>query len=474
MGRGEAEEVWVCAKGAGAGAGVGVRAPVFSVVSLGCPKNTVDSERMMGEMAMAGFVYAADPRDADICIVNTCGFLAEARAEAAEVLAELGGGTKALLVATGCGVEWCGGMGCGGLEADACVGFRDYARLPEICVALLRGVRGGGARPAGGGAGKPPPLSFMRWLKGPRMLSGGHLGFLKLGEGCSNHCAYCAIPLIRGEGRSRGLAEVLAEARELGEAGVKELVVIGQDTTAYGLDLGERPRLTEVIHGLGGAGCGTRWFRLLYAHPRHITDEILEALAGEGAFVKYIDLPLQHITDRMLRKMGRGVTRAEVEGRLGAIRRIWPGAAIRTTWITGHPGETEGDAKELVRFVKEGWFEAMGVFPYSAEPGTASAAMGGGVLREVAEERARELYGAQEEVWGARALGRMGERAVAMLDEREGDVWRGHLSWQMAGEDGGVEIRGAGGGWRAGEIVEVRLTGANFPDYVGEFTGRVG
>ena len=450
------------------------RAPAFGVVNLGCPKNTVDTERLMAEMALAGFAWVEDPADADVCIVNTCGFLAAARAEAAETLRQLAETTGALLVATGCLVERAGGepdLGEALSAADACVGFADYPRLPEICVSLLRGRRGGGAKPVSGFRRKGLPKRYLDWLDGPRLLSGaGHLAFLKLGEGCSNHCAYCAIPLIRGERRSRPLDSVLDEAAELSSAGVKELSVIAQDTTAYGLDRGEA-LLPELIRRLPQAAPEVRWFRLLYAHPKHLSDGILAALAAERRFVRYVDLPLQHATDRMLARMGRGVSRADVEDRLAAIRRLWRGAAVRTTFIAGHPGETPADAAELRAFVRRAGFEAMGAFVYSPEPGTLSARMPDAVPPAEAERRAAALYAVQRQVWRDHAAGRIGKTASAMLDERTPGGWRGHLPWQMPGEDGCVRIRmprETAVRAKPGDILRVRLLSARFPDYSAE------
>lgn len=448
------------------------RAPVFGVVNLGCPKNTVDTERLMADMALAGFVYAEDPADADVCIVNTCGFLASARAEAVETLRALAAGSGALLVATGCLVERAGGepdLGEALRWADALVGFGDYPRLPEICASLLRGRRGGGASAAAGFRRKGLPKRYLDWLEGPRLLSGaGHLAFLKLGEGCSNHCAYCAIPLIRGERRSRPPEAVLREAAELSAAGVKELSVIAQDTTAYGLDRGGA-WLPDLIRRLPQAAPKVRWFRLLYAHPRHLSDEVLAALAAEKRFVRYVDLPLQHTTDRMLSRMGRGVSRADVDSRLAAVRRIWgKDAAIRTTFIAGHPGERPEDAAALRDFVRESGFEAMGAFVYFPEPGTLSARMPDVIPAAEAERRAAALYAVQRQVWRARAAARLGKTVPAMLDARIPSGWRGHLPWQMPGEDGCVRVkmpRPAADRAKPGDILRVRLLAARFPDY---------
>lgn len=445
--------------------------PSFAVVSLGCPKNTVDSERLLGDFALKGFVPVADVADADVVLVNTCGFLAAAREEARETIETVRLRTGALVVACGCFAERAAGNAAFSAmlsAADRVAGFADYPRLPDLCRAWLAEKRGEAAAATAlrGWKGKKLPPGYLRWLDGGRILSGApHLAFLKLGEGCGNHCSFCAIPLIRGERVSRPLDAVLREAGELAASGVRELCLIAQDTTAYGMDLaGGKSLLPELLDRLPDAAPGLRRMRLLYAHPRHVTQAFAEAFARNPLLVPYLDLPLQHATDRMLEKMGRRHDMAQMRSALARLREKVPGLALRTTFIVGHPGETDADFASLLRFVEEEKFEAMGAFVYSPEPGTRSAEMTDKVPADVAEERRKALYAAQRKVWRTRAKARIGQALEVMLDERADGGWKAHAAFQMPGEDGCVFVEGAKRR-KPGDLVRVRVAAARFPDY---------
>ena len=438
------------------------RVQSFGLVNLGCPKNVVDSEGLLGAMALAGFAFAEDPAQADVCLVNTCGFLDASRREAAEVLANLaarrGRKGRPLLVATGCLVERVGGapeLADFLAAADARAGFAEYPRLPELCRDLLAGkaaaVRGGGY------AGKVLPKTYLDWLSRPRMRIGSvATAYLKIGEGCSNACAYCSIPLIRGRRTSRPLRAILKEARELVAAGAKELVLIAQDTTAYGLDFADEPQLAPLLRELSKLP-GELWFRVMYAHPRHLTDEILAALADDPRFCPYLDLPLQHVNEKMLKRMGRGYGRARVDAALEAIDRRLPGAALRTTFIVGHPGEGETEFAELLEFVEAGHFDHAGTFVWSPEPGTVSAGMTDRVAPEAAEERRDRLMAAQAKVSAARWRARKGERTTLLLERREKDGWHGRTPWQAPEVDGDAVLEDAGRNARAGDFVAAKI-----------------
>ena len=456
------------------------QAPLFSLVNLGCPKNTVDSEGLLAGMALAGFVLVEDPMEADVCIVNTCGFLEDSRREAQSVLDELaaarGSAGRPLIVATGCAVERLGGepgIDAGILaSADVRAGFADYPRLPEICRGLVR------ARAARGYAGgRALPRTYREWLGRPRMLIGPPWrAYLKLGEGCSNCCAYCAIPLIRGRRTSRPAGDILAEARQLVAGGVREITLIAQDTTAWGLDAMPPPYAAEggkgpayppfavllkrLLEELPERGV---WVRVLYAHPRHLDEKILDVLASDPRICPYLDLPLQHVNDRMLRLMGRGYERARVDRLLGELRGRWPGLALRSTFIVGHPGETEAVYGELLRFVQSGAIDHLGVFSWSPEPGTRSVALKERrVPHEVAEERRRELMAAQKTVSRRLLRARVGRDTEFLAEERRGDVWYGRTPWQAPdGIDGLTRLAAESAGRvKAGNLVPVRITGA--------------
>ncbi len=437
----------------------------FSLVNLGCPKNTVDSEGILGSLALAGFQFTEDPAAADVCLVNTCGFLDASRQEAAGVLAELaarrGRRGRPLLVATGCLVERAGGapeLGDFLEKADARVGFADYARLPEICAGLLAGQAG--IRRAGGYAGRTLPKTYLEWLGRPRMRIGSEVSaYLKLGEGCSNDCAYCSIPLIRGRRASRPAAAILKEARELAAAGAKELNLIAQDTTAYGLDRAGRPQLAALLRELLALP-GERWYRVLYAHPKHLTAEVLETMASDPRVCRYLDLPLQHVNGKMLAAMGRGYGRARVDEVLAQVRDRLPGATLRTTFITGHPGEGEAEFAELLAFVKEGRFDHVGVFCWSPEPGTAAERMRGRVAPAVAEERRARLMAAQAKVSAARLRARRGQKARMLLERQVKNGWRGRTEGQAPEVDGETVLANAPPRARPGDFVDVEITGS--------------
>jgi len=436
---------------------------VFSLVNLGCPKNTVDSEGILGGLAMAGFRFAGNPAAADVCIVNTCGFLDASRREAAEVLEELAAQRnrrgRPLLVATGCLVARAGGAPelKGFLQAaDARVGFADYPRLPEICKGLLAG-RAAVSRTRGY-AGKALPKTYLEWLDRPRMRIGSAAtAYLKLGEGCSNLCSYCSIPLIRGRRASRRPEAIVEEARHLAESGAKELVLIAQDTTAYGLDFARKPQLAALLEELLRLP-GDRWFRVMYAHPRHLADEILEVMGSDARVCPYLDLPLQHVNGKMLRTMGRGYGRKRVDAVLGQIGRRLPGAALRTTFIVGHPGEGDAEFGELLAFVEEGHFDHVGAFCWSPEPGTASARMPDRVAVALAEELRGRLMAAQAKVSAARLRARQGKRTTMLLERRERDGWHGRTAWQAPEVDGETVLENAGRGFRAGDFVAVKVS----------------
>jgi len=434
----------------------------FNLVNLGCPKNTVDSEGILGSLALAGFQFVADPSAADVCIVNTCGFLDASRREAAGVLEELaaqrGKKGRPLLVAAGCLVERIGGAPelDGFLQsADARVGFADYVRLPEICLGLLEDRVA--IKRAGGYGGKALPKTYLDWLGRPRMRIGSAgSAYLKVGEGCSNNCAYCSIPLIRGQRASRSMKAVLKEARELVASGAKELNLIAQDTTAYGVDFAGKPQLAALLRELLKMP-GELWFRILYAHPKHLTEEILEAMASDARVCRYLDLPLQHVSEKMLKAMGRGYGRRRVDESLAQIGRFLPGAALRTTFIVGHPGEGEKEFAELLAFVEAGHFDHMGVFTWSPEPGTASARMKGRVPAAVAEERRDRLMAAQAKVSAARLRARRGMKTTMLLERREKDGWHGRTPWQAPEVDGETVLEKAARGVRAGDLVKMEI-----------------
>lgn len=428
--------------------------PTFNLVNLGCPKNLVDSERIMGAMAVDGFVYQEDAAEADVCLVNTCGFLEASRLEAQGVLEELKGmrgrRRKPKIVATGCLVERVGGNPALAdllSAADAAVGFADYHRLPDICRTLCEGEveRSDGAR---GFGGQTLPDSYVQWLNGPAWrFSSPVTAWLKLGEGCSNHCAYCSIPLIRGDRVSRPMSDVLHNARQLVESGVKEICLCAQDTTAYGMDWDGEAHLVELLDNLLQVDGGVYW-RILYAHPLHLSKDLLRLMAQSPQVCPYIDLPLQHVDSGVLGAMQRGYQFEYLRRRLAWIRDILPeNAAVRTTFIVGHPGEGEREFGRLMDFVQEGRFDHVGVFAWSPEPGTRSARLDLETASpEEAENRVKRLMRAQARMSHQRWKKRLGLVTPVFLEApvpKRRATWRGHTLWQAPdGLDGDCLVNG--------------------------------
>lgn len=385
-------------------------APVVSLVSLGCAKNTVDSELILGRFVEADWMIAEDPADADVCLVNTCGFIEDAREETAAVLHELktccGAG---VVVALGCLVK----RAVDAPEtdsflkaADARVGFNDYNRLPEICAELI-----------GLDTEQVDPESYSDFLLHPRLRIGSpHSAWLKISEGCSNSCTFCSIPKIRGKQISRPMDDIVAEARALIEAGAVEICLIAQDTTAYGKEWDGELHLEGLLRRLRDEITDDIWFRLMYACPQHLSCEVLEIMASDSRFCPYIDMPLQHISDSMLSAMGRRMTKFQTLEKLDLIQKTLPGCAIRTAFIVGHPGETEEDFNELLAFVKEGRFTHAGVFCYSPEPGTRSGKLEDSVPDGVKEKRRDMLMEAQRGVSSSRCAARVGRSVEVMID----------------------------------------------------------
>ena len=411
--------------------------PVASLISLGCAKNTVDSERILGQLATAGFLIAENPADADVCLVNTCGFIQDAREESAGVLRQVHDlkqqGRLKAVVALGCLVERAqGAQELDGFldHADARLGFGDYPRLAAICreiaagapaaakddagVAVSIGDRRGRSRASASSFAK----SYGEFLAAPRLRVGApHLAWLKISEGCSNFCRFCSIPYMRGVQVSRPAADIVAEARQLVELGAREIGLIAQDSTSYGRDLPGRPDLPGLLRDLADAAGGDgRWLRLMYAFPRFLTDETIDLLARDGRFCPYLDMPLQHISDRLLSVMGRGMGQRDTLALLDRIREKMPHGALRTTFIVGYPGETDAEFAELLRFVEEGRFSHVGAFLYSAEPKTPAARLADDVPLAEKQRRRDALMKAQLAVSRRRLRALAGREVEVMVD----------------------------------------------------------
>ena len=453
------------------------RPPVAALVSLGCAKNTVDSERLLAQLVQAGFLIAEDPAEADVCLVNTCGFIESARTETADTLAGLAraraGGRPRFIVALGCLVERATQVPEFAeflRHADARIGFGDYLNLASRCRALI----GGGPSDARASAVELDP-TFHRL---PRVLTGAtHSVALKASEGCSHACRFCSIPRIRGPQISRPVEDIVAEANDLVRSGARELLLIGQDTASYGLDLYGRRCLETLMRALTSALPDRIWLRLMYAHPRHLSDAILDAMAADGRWQPYLDIPLQHISTPMLQRMGRGMTGPETRALIESLAARPQRPALRTAFITGHPGETQGDFEELLNFVREGHFMHMGVFAYSPERGTPAADQPDPVPGEVAEERRAILFDAQREVSRNRLAARIGDTMDIMVDgpasmrsnPPPGARLAGRSGRQAPEVDGLTWLRGRKpGGLEPGSVVRARIVDALDYDWIAE------
>ena len=457
--------------------------PAIALISLGCAKNTVDSECILGSLISGGLLIAEDPADADICLVNTCGFIDDARAEAAGVLNELAElkkhGRPRVVVALGCLVERiadCPELDHFLKEADARIGFRDYSRLPDICRGLLNS-KAAAPTPLRRSVQPSLPKSFMDFLKSPRVRIGGvHSAYLKVAEGCSNVCRFCSIPRIRGTQISRPMEDILAEAKQLIRSGAREINLISQDTSNYGQDLYHESRLPELLRKLKDID-STAWYRILYCHPRHMSREILDTLAAEPHLCQYIDLPLQHISDPILEAMGRRMRKEETLRLLDLIADTIPGGALRTTFIVGYPGETEEQFNELLDLVRERQFTHLGVFMYSREPLTPAAKLDDNVPPEEKARRRDALMLAQLEISRERMRDQVGSRMEVILDAftspddniPDGVCAVGRTRLQAPDVDGVVYLRGEiFKRSELGQFLEVRVTDALDYDLIAE------
>ncbi len=443
-------------------------APRLAFVTLGCPKNQVDSENMLGLLVRDGFHTVADPAEADVAVVNTCAFLQSAVKESRDTIAQVAalkhaGNLKGLIV-TGCLAQRSGESLLADFpEVDAVLGTGQWKEVVRAAHHVLEGdLRREALTAAPGGALDP---DVPRALSTPR-----HLAYLKISEGCDHRCTFCIIPRLRGDQRSRPIAELVAEAERLAAQGVRELDLIGQDTTGYGVDLPGKPGLADLLAALDQVD-GLRWIRVQYTYPRLWSDRLIETWAGAKRVVPYVDMPLQHIAQDMLRTMARAMTEKDTRALVRRIKRGIPGVSFRTNFIVGFPGETEEHFATLMRYIEEEPFDHVVVFPYEREPETPSHGMAGQVpVRERRSRRAR-LLALQQRLSRERLARRIGERLEVMID---GPAGRGQWAARTAGMayevDGGVVVDGAG--LAPGDVVPVRITGSSAYDLFAELDRR--
>ena len=416
----------------------------YAFVSLGCPKNLVDSERMLGMLQLDGYQLVDDPRGADFAVVNTCGFIEEARQESFAAIDEMlelkrRGELRGVIV-SGCLAErQKESLLVDRPEIDQLVGVFAREEVTKVADRLIGGLDE--QRTVFQPAPTHPLPDTSRLRITPR-----HFAFLKISEGCDRLCTFCAIPKMRGKHATKPMEEVLAEARELAADGVRELVIVAQDTTYYGMDLYGEPRLTELLQALEQVD-GLDWIRLMYFYPMYLDDRLIDTIAGSKRIVPYLDMPLQHANDQMLRRMQRRVNRQETEILLAKLRQRIPELVMRTTFITGFPGETDEQFEELVQFVRQHRFERLGVFTYSFEPDTPAAKLPEQVTGEVMQARRDRLMAEQQAIAFAWNDAQIGRRLDVLIDRAlpgEDQAWIGRSYADAPDVDGVVYVTGMG------------------------------
>ena len=442
----------------------------YAFVSLGCPKNTVDSERMLGKLSQDGYTLQADADGADVVVVNTCGFIEPARQESLAVIRTMlelkKAGRVGAVVVAGCMAERQREVLLEAVpEIDQIVGV--FGR-EEITAVVDRAVAQQNEQRS---LFRPAPVRALEDTARLR-ITPRHFAYLKISEGCDRLCTYCAIPKMRGKHVTKPIEEVIREANELAADGVRELIIVAQDTTYYGMDLYGRTRLADLLRQLDRVD-GIEWIRTLYAYPEHISDELIETFAGARKIVPYLDMPLQHINDRVLRRMIRRVDRRSTEDLLHRLRRKWPDLAIRTTFIAGFPGETEAEFEELRQFVAEFGFERVGVFPYSLEPGTPAEKLEGHLPEDVKEARVAAIMETQQAVAFAYAARQVGKELPVVIDGPDPE-FAGHLRGRTPADAPEIDcaVRVKAKNLRPGDFARVKITLADGYDLAGRAIGQ--
>jgi ribosomal protein S12 methylthiotransferase len=445
--------------------------PTFAFVSLGCPKNLVDSERMLGKLAQDGYTLVTQAEGADVVVVNTCGFIEPARQESLGVIREMlklkEDGKVGSVVVAGCLAQRKGDELLQEVPGvDQIVGVFGREEISQVVerAALHRAEQRSLFRPA--------PVRALEDTARLRVTP-RHYAYLKISEGCDRTCTFCAIPGMRGKHVTKPIEEIVREAKELAADGVRELILVAQDTTYYGLDLYGKTRLADLLRELDKVD-GIEWIRILYLYPIFFTDELIETIATAQKIIPYLDMPLQHINDRTLKRMQRRVRRQDIEELLAKLRKAIPNLTMRTTFIVGFPGETDAEFEELTAFVKDAKFERCGVFTYSFEPGTPAVKLDGHMDDAIKEERhARlmELQQANALAWSAAQVGRTIEVIIDGPDPEMPTQMqaRGHAD----APDIDCMVRVKGKGLQMGDIVKVKVTAADGYDLVGRAVGTV-
>ena len=433
-------------------------------VSLGCDKNLVDSEEMLGLLTRKGFEIVDDETLAEVIIINTCCFINDAKEESVNTILEMAeykkaGSCKALIV-TGCMAQrYKNEITEEVPEVDAVLGTTSYEDIYRAIQEAMDGKQ----------FQEFKSIDYLPESLGRRVLTtGGHFGYLKIAEGCDKHCTYCIIPKLRGKFRSVPMERLLTQAREMAEEGVKELILVAQETTVYGTDIYGKKSLHVLLKELCKIS-GIRWIRVLYCYPEEIYDELIQTMKEEKKICHYLDLPIQHASDRVLKRMGRRTTKQELVDIIGRLRREIPDIFLRTTLISGFPGETQEDHEELMEFVDEIEFDRLGVFQYSAEEDTPAATMEDQIPEEVKEARRDEIMELQQEISLEKGESRVGQVLTVMIEGKVSgeSAYIGRTYGDAPKVDGYIFVQ-TGELLMTGDFARVRVTGALEYDLIGE------
>lgn len=433
-------------------------------ISLGCDKNLSDSEEMLGLLTERGHNIVNSEEEADAIVINTCCFIHDAKEESVETILEMAeykkaGSLKALIV-TGCMAQRYKEEIIQEIpEVDAVLGTTSYGDIVKALDEVLKGKSFQEFRDIN----ELPVVSASRVL-----TTGGHFGYLKIAEGCDKHCTYCIIPSLRGRFRSIPEERLIQQAEYMASQGVKELILVAQETTVYGTDIYGKKTLHLLLKKLCGIK-GIRWIRVLYCYPEEIYDELIQVMKEEKKICHYLDLPIQHASDRILKRMGRRTSKEQLVEIIGKLRREIPDIILRTTLITGFPGETEEDHQELMEFVDEMEFDRLGVFTYSAEEGTPAASMDGQIPEELKEARRDELMELQQEISLEKGNERIGQELLVMIEGKVSgeSAYIGRTYGDAPNVDGYLFVQ-TGELLMTGDFAKVRVTGAMEYDLIGE------
>ena len=433
-------------------------------ISLGCDKNLVDSEVMLGLLDAKGYQIVDDETQADIIVINTCCFVHDAKEESIQTILEMAeykteGRLKALIV-TGCLAQRYRQEIIDEIpEVDAVLGTTAYDKIVEAVEEAL----------AGAGHVELENVNALPLVDTKRLVTtGGHYAYMKIAEGCDKHCTYCIIPKLRGNYRSVPMERLIQEAKDLAEQGVKELILVAQETTLYGKDIYGEKSLHKLLRELCKVD-GIRWIRILYCYPEEIDDNLIQVMKEEKKLCHYLDLPIQHANDEILKRMGRRTSKAQLEEIIGKLKREIPDITLRTTLITGFPGETEEQHEELKAFVDEMEFDRLGVFTYSPEEDTPAAEMPNQIPEEVKEDRQAEIMELQQEIAFAQAEDMIGEEVLVMIEGKVADenAYVGRTYKDAPGVDGLIFIN-TDEELMSGDFARVKVTGAVEYDLIGE------